>query len=346
MRLQKIKSAKLIGPSRSLDFEVDHPDHNFIANGAVVSNSHSCSYSYLGYVCQYLKTHYPLEWWTSVLQNSSADDIRENAKFCRDFIVTPDVNQSDMDFYIIDGERQKIVYPLGMVRGVKRAASDIASKRPFASLEDFYNRIDRRLVHRGIIASLIWAGAFDRLCGITDPEQRNGIFLQYLELRGVAKEIREFEMVDRFNCLLRQNYALPLNAADFSTAVAEATGVRVVSLEEALRLPDRSTATIAGSINDFRVIMTKKGEPRQMAFVNIADRSITADVTVFPDLFAEHKDRIKKNEVVLIRAKVSSYNGKRGLTADHIRFFGEVPIEQEFTDELGAPIAPDEAPEA
>lgn len=312
--------------------------------------SHSVAYAYLGYVCQFLKTHYPLEWWTSVLQNSSSEDIRENAKFCRDIIIHPDVNRSDMDFYIIDGEREKIVYPLGMVRGVKKAAAEISAKRPFTSLDDFYARVDRRLVHRGVMSSLIWAGAFDNLCGVTNIEGRNDIFLQYLSLRGVRKEVEEFVAAEEFNCLLRQNYALPLNAADFSSTISSKVGVQVMGLEQALNQPDRARVNVAGSIDDFRVIKTKKGTPRDMAFVRIADRSITADVTVFPDLFDTVRERLKKNEVVFVRAKVSYYNGKAGLAADEIRFFGEMPIEEEFQDEFGnateldAAIAPTVAP--
>ena len=306
------------------------------------NRSHSAAYAYLGYVCQFLKTHFPLEWWTSVLQNSSSDDIRENAKFCRDFIITPDVNQSDMDFYIIDGARGKIVYPLGMVRGVKKAAAEIASKRPFASLQDFYERIDRRLVHRGIISSLIWAGAFDRLCFITDPEARNDIFKAYLELRGVRKEINEFAAADKFNCLLRQNYALPLNAADFSTTIAEMTGLRMIGLQEALALGDKRSVVVAGSIDEIKQVRTKKGE--QMAFVRLADRSVTAEMTIFPMLFADIGPRLKKNEVVLIWGKTNSYNDKMSIIVDKIRFFGEVPLEQEFADEFGSPLAAPETP--
>jgi len=299
------------------------------ASSYAFNKSHATAYSYLGYVCQYLKCHYPLEWWTSVMQNSSSDDVKANAKYCKDFIIHPDINRSDMDFYIIDEERERIVYPLGMVRGVKNSAADIFAKRPFTSLEDFYERVNRRLVHKGVFLSLIWAGAFDRVCNITSVNERNDLVRKYFDIRGMAKEKAEFVDLDPFNILLKQNFALPLNSADFSSAISEATGVRVHGIDEALLLPLKAKVKVAGSINSIHIIKTKKGDPKNMAFIQIADRSSVVDVTVFPDLYASIADRLAKNEVVLISASISSYKEQKGLVADAIKFFGIIDEETE-----------------
>lgn len=284
--------------------------------------SHSACYSYLGYICAWLKHYYPLEWWTAVLSNSSADDLRDNAHLCKDFVVPPDINRSLLDFYIIDSGREKIVYPLGMIRSVKKAGVDIVAKRPYDSLEDFYNRVDRRIVHRGVMSWLIWAGAFDLLCGVTRPVERNRVYREYLALRGDLKPEKYPPELNEFEVLLKHNEALPLNAADFGTLIQQQTGKRILSYEAALKLPHKKRVLVAGVIVKVHVHTPKKVGGKTMCFLGLADKSTLLDVTVFNDTYELRKDRLKEGNVVLVDGKVNSYNGKVGIVADDVTAFG------------------------
>lgn len=324
MRPQKITSIISVGKSLTYDLEVDSVDHNFLANGMVVSNSHSTSYAYLGWICAWIKKFYPLEWWTSVMQNSTPDDLKANAHLCSDFVVPPDINRSDMDFYIIDEGRSKIVYPLGMVRGVKKAGEDIVAHKPFSSLADFYNRVTRRVVHRGVMASLVWSGAFDELCGVTCPLDRNRVYREYLDLRGDIKPDKYPEQLNEFEVLLKQNEALPLNSADFSQLIRQQTGKRILSFEEVGELSEKQRCLVAGVITSVRVHTPKKVGGKTMCFVEIYDKSMKLDVTVFNDVYLARRHKLVEGTPVLIEGKFNSYKGKNGIIADNITAYGIV----------------------
>lgn len=51
------------------DIEIEHPDHVFYADGLAVSNSHSLQYGLRAYKEAYLKTHFPIQFYTSKLKS-------------------------------------------------------------------------------------------------------------------------------------------------------------------------------------------------------------------------------------------------------------------------------------
>ena len=293
------------------------------AGSYAFNRSHSLAYAYLGYVCQWLKTHYPLEWWTSVLQNSSMDDLKINAAFCKDLVVSPNINESHLDFYIID-TGDKIVFPLGMIRGVKKAAYEIVSKRPFESIDDFYNRVNRSVVHKGTVAALIWSGAFDELHSVETPTDRNGIYMRYLELRADKKEIDSFIPVQPFQALLNQNQALPLNSADFSTPVAEQLRTNsIIGLSRIESVKLNKVVRVVGCVSEIRQIKSKKCD--EMAFIEIVDQSQTLSITIFPKTWSACKDKIAEGKIVFVEGCMQEYNGKKGFVAkSDIKVYGEV----------------------
>lgn len=78
MKLVKLNkdSLKEIGYRETYDLEIDDKNHNFVlSNGLVTSNSHSCAYAMNAYVSQYLKVHYPMEYYCALLNNSTSEDI-------------------------------------------------------------------------------------------------------------------------------------------------------------------------------------------------------------------------------------------------------------------------------
>src|ERR1044072_3844033 len=81
-------------------------------------------------------------------------------------ILPPDVNTSGYRFEPID--RTSIRYGLGGIKGTGEAAiGHIIEERtrngPFKDLFDFCHRVDKRIVNRRTVESLIKAGAFDTL---------------------------------------------------------------------------------------------------------------------------------------------------------------------------------------
>ena len=330
MRTAKIISAASIGIQRTVDLEVDHPDHQFLVNGLLTSNSHANAYSYLGYVCQYLKTNYPLEWWTSVLRNSSIQDLKKNSEHCADMVAPPNINTSDTDFFIAVSD--KIVYPLRMVRGVASSAEDIVAARgntPFESFEDFWNRIPRRKVNKGVVKALVWVGAMDDLApdGEDLREKRNALWQQYLSFRG---EEDDFVPKDEFEALKLQDELMPFGTPDLADYIAELTDCN--SPADARRLwddiPERLREgynaprfEFAGLVSAARRHMTKNSKP--MMFIDISGADANLSVLAFEDVIQtipqDHLTALLAGGcVVRAMGRLSERNGKLSLIANGI----------------------------
>lgn len=104
------------------------------------NKSHSVCYSIIAYACAYLKHHYPLEWWTSVLRNATKDEINERFwRYCGHLIDLPDVTHSREAFDIVN---ERIQAPLSLLHGVgDKAHQQLNAGRPYKDIEDFCNRI-------------------------------------------------------------------------------------------------------------------------------------------------------------------------------------------------------------
>jgi len=280
--------------------------------------SHSVAYAYMGYVCMWLKAHYPLEWWTAILQNSTHEDLEKNAKYFSKIIHHPDINISDLDFYIIDDEKQKIVYPLSMVKGVKSAASFIMEKKPFVSMKDFYDRVEKRKVNKRVVNALIWAGAFDTMPEAEDGDKatkRNKLYRAYISLRGEAQPEEDFSLgkVDMLEsgslCIGSPNLVEYFrsngskNCIDIPTALSKRIGAGVV---------------IPGIVSEIKKVTTKKGD--LMAFMDVSCGEHQISITLFPDVYEQHKAQLKKDVVALIQGKTNEYNSRKSIIAERISF--------------------------
>jgi DNA polymerase III alpha subunit len=173
--VEKIVSIKKLEIEEDVfDIEMDSEEHNFIANGIVSHNSHSYSYAKTAYACAFLKYYYPLEWWCSVLNNADKNEISEKFwKFCKDFVVPPDINHSTDKFYI---KGDKIIAPLSLIQGVgEKAHKELVSGLPYKDVEDFCKKIiltkesktdeekKRSALNIGIVSKLIISGVLDSL---------------------------------------------------------------------------------------------------------------------------------------------------------------------------------------
>lgn len=181
---RRVVRVRSVGFIRMYDLEVAHPRHNFLLlNGAVTSNSHSVCYSIIGYVCAYLKRHFPLEWWCSVLSHSAKDKIQDVYwPHVAHLVSMPDVNRSQEEFTIHDG---KLMAPLSLADGVgEKAHAELLAGRPYSSIEDFCQKVmGHKLAHArsrtsdgvqkttlgtsalngGVVYDLILCGAMDSL---------------------------------------------------------------------------------------------------------------------------------------------------------------------------------------
>jgi DNA polymerase III alpha subunit len=171
MQTTRIKFVKSLGIRDTLDFEVDHPLHNFIADGVVVGNSHSASYSTTAAKLVYLKFKYPQQFYLECLKiaQHKADSALEIGEIAKEMkmmglsLLPPDILKSKMDFYI---EGNSIRFALGSVKGVAEAA--ISKLKKFIDAEtsnkfEVFEAAKSCKLNIGIFSSLIQAGAISSI---------------------------------------------------------------------------------------------------------------------------------------------------------------------------------------
>lgn len=130
------------------------------------NRSHACGYSVLAYQSAWLKTYYPLEFATAMLQNTKEDEkIIEVLHMIKDsdaVLTNPDINRSLAETTIVDNE---IIMGLNLIDKVSNTTAEkIITERNkglFKSFEDFCQRIPPRSCNKRVKENLINAGAFD-----------------------------------------------------------------------------------------------------------------------------------------------------------------------------------------
>src|SRR3954462_8533350 len=131
------------------------------------NKSHAACYALISYRTAWLKANYPAEYMAALI--SSVMDTKDKVPFFVNQaesmgieILPPDVNQSDHEFMVVEGN---IRFGLDAVKGVGYAAVEAiknarAEDGDFTSLWDFCERVDARTVNKRAIEALVNCGAF------------------------------------------------------------------------------------------------------------------------------------------------------------------------------------------
>lgn len=122
---------------------------------------HAVEYAHITYACMFLKHHYPLEWWASVLTNADEKEITGTLwPFVKHLVMPPDINLSG-DQMAVDYANGKIRAKLGVIRGMGEKTIDpIVAGRPYRDIQDFVNKevagesTTCKLINVGILDSL------------------------------------------------------------------------------------------------------------------------------------------------------------------------------------------------
>lgn len=122
---------------------------------------HSTAYGINSYWTAWLKTYYPYEFMTSLL-NSEKGNYGQISKYIYDCkklkieVVEPSINNSDRVFSIKDN---KILFGLSMVKGIgDKGVDKIMETRPFTSFEDYWSKCKLEI---SATVALIKSGAFN-----------------------------------------------------------------------------------------------------------------------------------------------------------------------------------------
>jgi len=131
------------------------------------NKSHATSYGIIAYWGMWLKRNYPIEFYWALLKNEpqriKVQAIARDAKNHGIELLSPDVSSSGEDF-TIDPNKNAIRGSLVDIKGVgAKAAQAIIENQPYRDFWHFYDNVDRRKCHKGVVVALAKAGALDEL---------------------------------------------------------------------------------------------------------------------------------------------------------------------------------------
>jgi DNA polymerase III alpha subunit len=121
------------------------------------NKSHSVCYCVIAYACAYLKRHYPLEWWCSVLKHAKKDEI--NSKFwryCGDLIDLPDVLKSWPNFEIVgDRIQAPLTLMMGFGEGAQKELLELLAAAKPTTIGEFCQAVyDRRVANGEVVTKV------------------------------------------------------------------------------------------------------------------------------------------------------------------------------------------------
>lgn len=188
------------------------------------NKSHCVSYTALSYICGWLKTYYPIEFYLAILNNTDDEDKRikiyNEIKEIDSEIVNPDINISkDVTTIGFDG---RIYLSFNLIKGIGPSAIEkIIQGQPYSSYNDFVTKCN---VNFAVKKALIEAGAFDRF-GIDRNKLYNeivGTEEQWTEKDRLFKEFQRIKINPKGNVLDLYN----LNELNIDVAISSLAALK------------------------------------------------------------------------------------------------------------------------
>lgn len=304
------------------------------------NKSHAAAYALIAFQTAYLKTHYPAEFVAATL-SADMDDTDKVHAFFEDgianglSILPPDINLSSHRFIPVD--KKTIRYGLGAVKGTGESAIAAIIKArdqdgSYTDLFDFCRRVDKRIVNRRVVESLIRAGAFDSVnnhragllasVGIAlESAEQAGRAVNQVSLFGEIDDSMEQQSLINVpqwvekEQLKNEKMALGfyLSGHPFNACAEELKGFVRTRLN---RLnPQREPQLLAGIVYAIRTQMTRRGK---MGVIVLDDASARVEIVVYNELFESARHWLKEDQLLLVEAKVSSKRGDDG-NGDELR---------------------------
>jgi DNA polymerase-3 subunit alpha len=302
------------------------------------NRSHAACYALIGYRTAWLKANYPAEYMAALI--SSVMDTKDKVPFFVSqaeqmgiAILPPDVNLSDHEFVVVDGN---IRFGLDAVKGVGYQAVEAIKRAreeggPFTDIWDFCARVDGRAVNKKAIEALIKCGAF----GSTGSSRR-GMLMVLEQAQGAGQRAQEDAQIGQasiFDLGLDADAGGPVGVvpsrapipseeferSELLAAEKESIGLFIsahplkevgpalsaradCALSELAARRDGDWVTIGGMISQAKRIRTKRGD--WMMFATLDDLESSVELVVFGDALSSSGDALQQDSIVLVRGRV------------------------------------------
>ena len=345
----RVVSIEARGVEETFDLTVD-VDHNFVADGLIVHNSHSAAYGLVTYQTAYLKAHYPVEFMAATFTSwlGDTDRILEYKGECDRLgieIVPPDVNVSDVKFDVREGQ---IVYGLGAIKGLgEGAAEGIVNARQkvgkFRSVFHLCGEVEAGQINRAALEALTKAGAF----GSTGANRRQVLEVCEQALKmGVAEQKEKLSrQTSLFGAAQQSEADLQQVEVDLLPKLDEWTDAELLAHEktalgfyltqhpldkhrvtlerfattnllEMSNLAENAEVTVGGLVTGIRTLLDKRGNT--MAFLTLEDFSGATDAVIWGSVYPEVRQYLGDESAIFVQGKVSKKREPPSVIVDKV----------------------------
>lgn len=300
------------------------------------NKSHAAAYSLVSYQTAYLKAHYPVEFMCAVmsLDMTNVDKLLLYKEECKKMgfkVLPPDINKSDADFDVEDGN---IRYALAAIKSVGAANMEaIAAERhahgPYKDISDFIHRIDAKQINRRQLEQLIKAGAFDcldknrgklfanietivqHISAATELKTSSQSSLfgdQELQAKVKLAEKPDWPELEKLKLEAEAiGFYLSAHPLDSYSRGMERLGVKKCNeVFQGIRTGDTIRAKLAGCVNSFQKRISKNGN--KYAFLEISDGSSNFEGLLFSEGLIRFEETIKSGLPLLVSVTIDKQN--------------------------------------
>ena len=284
---------------------------NFASYG--FNKSHSVSYSIISYKMAYLKAHYPLYFYISLLNSSDMDEFKtkkyiNEAKAHNLKISKPDINKSS-DTYVTYYDT--IYLPFNTIKGISSIITNKiidVRKDKFIDIYDFFSKMSQESIPKNIYLSLITSGTLD-IFGLTrktiyenlDNLINYGNLVKDLGSDSISKpELNIYEEFNKEELINFEKECFGFYLSNHPVVYYRNKLNNVVKLVDLKKYFNKNITTVV-LIDKIKEITTKDNLP--MAFISSSDEEKSVDIIVFPNIY-ETIPNLKKGDIIKVEGKV------------------------------------------
>ena len=272
-------------------------------------------------------------------------------------VLPPDVNESQVDFAVVDG---KIRFGLNAVKGVgEGAARALIQARdeggPFESIWDFTERVDPTVSNKRVLEALVKCGALPGsrkgMLAVLEQAVASGQKQQADRLAGqgsifdlgpVEEErprhhpptpTEEFEKSELL-ALEKEVLGLYVSEHPLSAIRDQLRRKSDATIGELDRRRDGEVVTVGGIVAGLRHMTTKRGEA--MVFLRLEDVTGGIDTVVFNSTYEKARELCTTDRVLIVKGRLDRKEGETKLIAMELAAFEAVAEKREVRLKIDA----------
>jgi DNA polymerase-3 subunit alpha len=317
--------------------------------------AHAACYALISYQTAWLRQNHPCEYMAALISSvmSTKDRVPIYVNACHELgieVLPPDVNESQVDFAVVDG---KIRFGLNAVKGVGEGAAKalIAARTeggPFESIWDFTERVDPMVSNKRVLEALVKCGALpgarkgmlevlEQAVGWGQKQQSDRLAGQgsIFDL-GPADEEKprhhpvtptdEFEKSDLLK-LEKEVLGLYVSEHPLSAIRDQLRRKSDTTIGELERRRDGEVITVGGIVSGVRHMTTKRGDA--MVFLQFEDVTGSVETVVFNQIYEKARELCTSDRILIVKGRIDRKEGETKLVALELAAFEAVAEKRE-----------------